>query len=129
LFDDLILKYQFRFMQRSEPGRQQKKPESGKFRSRDFTYINEDEDDWLLWIYQLHTSKGIAEIRFHKLMPFLVELSKYTTYSLHVAMSLKEINGRSACTILPKWQGTDGLGWLMNYGSFMLEEKYNHMRC
>jgi hypothetical protein len=47
----------------------------------------------------MHTSKGVAEIQVsHKLMPFLVELSsQYTTYSLHVAMSLK-VNGRSACT-------------------------------
>jgi hypothetical protein len=67
-------------------------------------------DDWLTcgFINYAHIKRNCEIQVSHKLMPFLVELSsQYTTYSLHVAMSLK-VNGRSACTSFAKMASTDG---------------------
>jgi len=102
-----------------------------KFRSRNFTYTDEVEDDWLTcgFINYAHIKKGIAEIQVsHKLMPFLVELSsQYTAYSLHVAMSLKSKWSQRMYELCQKWQGTDGFRISVDdlRQSFMLEEKYN----
>ena len=102
-----------------------------KFRSRNFTYANEVDDDWLTcgFINYAHIKKGIAEIQVsHKLMPFLVELSsQYTAYSLHVAMSLKSKWSQRMYELCQKWQGTDGFRITVDElrRSFMLEEKYD----
>jgi hypothetical protein len=55
-------------MQRSKPGGQQKKPESvRKFRSRNFTYANEVEDDWLTcgFINYAHIKRELRKFKFH----------------------------------------------------------------
>jgi hypothetical protein len=66
-----------------------KKPEAWKIPITKFHLQNEDRDDWLTCGFINYTHQKNCEIKFHKL-PFLVELSsQYTTYSLHVAMSLK----------------------------------------
>jgi plasmid replication initiation protein len=95
----------------SKPGGQQKRNRKAleKFRSRNFTYANEVEDDWLTCGFINYTSKGTEIQVSHKLMPFLVELSsQYTAYSLHVAMSLKSKWSQRMYELCQKWQGTDG---------------------
>jgi hypothetical protein len=64
-------------------------------------------------------------------MPFLVELSsQYTTYSLHVAMSLK-VNGRSACTSFAKMASTDGfrISWWIETLFYVGRKNTTAMRC
>uniref|UniRef100_UPI00047BAC10 replication initiation protein n=1 Tax=Flavobacterium frigidarium TaxID=99286 RepID=UPI00047BAC10 len=53
--------------------------------------------------------------------------SQYTTYSLHVAMSLKSKWSQRMYELCQKWQGTDGFRITVNdlRQSFMLEKKYD----
>lgn len=134
LFDDLILNIKVSDLCKEvnqEDNKKETRKALEKFRSRNFTYANEIEDDWLTcgFINYAHIKKGIAEIQVsHKLMPFLVELSsQYTAYSLHVAMSLKSKWSQRMYELCQKWQGTDGFRISVDELrlSFMLEEKYN----
>lgn len=134
LFDDLILNIKVSDLSREvnqEDNKKETRKALEKFRSRNFTYANEADDDWLTcgFINYAHIKKGIAEIQVsHKLMPFLVELSsQYTTYSLHVAMSLKSKWSQRMYELCQKWQGTDGFRITVNdlRQSFMLEKKYD----
>lgn len=134
LFDDLILNIKVSDLCKEvnqEDNKKETRKALEKFRSRNFTYANEVEDDWLTcgFINYAHIKKGIAEIQVsHKLMPFLVELSsQYTAYSLHVAMSLKSKWSQRMYELCQKWQGTDGFRISVDELrlSFMLEEKYN----
>ena len=134
LFDDLILNIKVSDLCKEvnqEDNKKETRKALEKFRSRNFTYANEVEDDWLTcgFINYAHIKKGIAEIQVsHKLMPFLVELSsQYTAYSLHVAMSLKSKWSQRMYELCQKWQGTDGFRISVDElrKSFMLEEKYD----
>lgn len=134
LFDDLILNIKVSDLCKEvhqEENKKETRKALEKFRSRNFTYANEVEDDWLTcgFINYAHIKKGIAEIQVsHKLMPFLVELSsQYTTYSLHVAMSLKSKWSQRMYELCQKWQGTDGFRISVDElrQAFMLEDKYN----
>lgn len=134
LFDDLILNIKVSDLCKEvnqEDNKKETRKALEKFRSRNFTYANEMEDDWLTcgFINYAHIKKGVAEIQVsHKLMPFLVELSsQYTAYSLHVAMSLKSKWSQRMYELCQKWQGTDGFRISVDELrlSFMLEEKYN----
>jgi hypothetical protein len=134
LFDDLILNIKVSDLCKEvnqEDNKKETRKALEKFRSRNFTYANEIEDDWLTcgFINYAHIKKGIAEIQVsHKLMPFLVELSsQYTAYSLHVAMSLKSKWSQRMYELCQKWQGTDGFRITVDdlRKSFMLEEKYD----
>ena len=135
LFDDLILNIKVSDLCKEvnqEDNKKETRKALEKFRSRNFTYTNEiEEDDWLTcgFINYAHIKKGIAEIQVsHKLMPFLVELSsQYTAYSLHVAMSLKSKWSQRMYELCQKWQGTDGFRISVDdlRQSFMLEEKYD----
>jgi plasmid replication initiation protein len=134
LFDDLILNIKVSDLCKEvnqEDNKKETRKSLEKFRSRNFTYTNEVDDDWLTcgFINYAHIKKGVAEIQVsHKLMPFLVELSsQYTTYSLHVAMSLKSKWSQRMYELCQKWQGTDGFRMSVDdlRKSFMLEEKYN----
>ncbi len=134
LFDDLILNIKVSDLCKEvnqEDNKKETRKALEKFRSRNFTYANEIEDDWLTcgFINYAHIKKGIAEIQVsHKLMPFLVELSsQYTAYSLHVAMSLKSKWSQRMYELCQKWQGTDGFRISVDElrKSFMLEEKYD----
>lgn len=134
LFDDLILNIKVSDLCKEvnqEDNKKETRKALEKFRSRNFTYANELEDDWLTcgFINYAHIKKGIAEIQVsHKLMPFLVELSsQYTAYSLHVAMSLKSKWSQRMYELCQKWQGTDGFRITVDElrKSFMLEEKYD----
>lgn len=134
LFDDLILNIKVSDLCKEvnqEDNKKETRKALEKFRSRNFTYSNEVEDDWLTcgFINYAHIKKGIAEIQVsHKLMPFLVELSsQYTTYSLHVAMSLKSKWSQRMYELCQKWQGTDGFRISVDElrQSFMLEDKYD----
>jgi hypothetical protein len=134
LFDDLILNIKVSDLCKEvnqEDNKKETRKSLEKFRSRNFTYTNEVDDDWLTcgFINYAHIKKGIAEIQVsHKLMPFLVELSsQYTTYSLHVAMSLKSKWSQRMYELCQKWQGTDGFRMSVDdlRKSFILEEKYN----
>jgi plasmid replication initiation protein len=134
LFDDLILNIKVSDLCKEvnqEDNKKETRKALEKFRSRNFTYANEDEDDWLTcgFINYAHIKKGVAEIQVsHKLMPFLVELSsQYTTYSLHVAMSLKSKWSQRMYELCQKWQGTDGFRISVDElrQAFMLEDKYN----
>ena len=134
LFDDLILNIKVSDLCKEvnqEDNKKETRKALEKFRSRNFTYTDELEDDWLTcgFINYAHIKKGIAEIQVsHKLMPFLVELSsQYTAYSLHVAMSLKSKWSQRMYELCQKWQGTDGFRISVEdlRQSFMLEEKYN----
>ena len=134
LFDDLILNIRVSELCKEvnqEDNKKETRKALEKFRSRNFTYANEDEDDWLTcgFINYAHIKKGIAEIQVsHKLMPFLVELSsQYTAYSLHVAMSLKSKWSQRMYELCQKWQGTDGFRISVDElrQAFILEEKYN----
>lgn len=134
LFDDFVLKIKVSDLCREvnqEDNRKETRKALEKFRSRNFTYENEDDDDWLTcgFINYAHIKKGIAEIQVsHKLMPFLVELSsQYTAYSLHVAMSLKSKWSQRMYELCQKWQGTDGFRMSVQdlRKAFVLENKYN----
>lgn len=134
LFDDLILNIRVSDLCKEvnqEDNKKETRKALEKFRSRNFTYSNEDDDDWLTcgFINYAHIKKGIAEIQVsHKLMPFLVELSsQYTAYSLHVAMSLKSKWSQRMYELCQKWQGTDGFRISVDElrKSFILEDKYN----
>lgn len=134
LFDDLILKIKVSDLCKEvnqEDNKKETRKALEKFRSRNFTYADEIEDDWLTcgFINYAHIKKGVAEIQVsHKLMPFLVELSsQYTAYSLHVAMSLKSKWSQRMYELCQKWQGTDGFRITVDdlRKSFMLEEKYD----
>lgn len=134
LFDDLILNIKVSDLCKEvnqEDNKKETRKALEKFRSRNFTYSNEVEDDWLTcgFINYAHIKKGIAEIQVsHKLMPFLVELSsQYTAYSLHVAMSLKSKWSQRMYELCQKWQGTDGFRISVDElrQSFMLENKYD----
>ncbi len=134
LFDDLILNIKVSDLCKEvnqEENKKETRKALEKFRSRNFTYANEVDDDWLTcgFINYAHIKKGIAEIQVsHKLMPFLVELSsQYTAYSLHVAMSLKSKWSQRMYELCQKWQGTDGFRITVDElrRSFMLEEKYD----
>ena len=134
LFDDLILNIRVSELCKEvnqEDNKKETRKALEKFRSRNFTYANEDEDDWLTcgFINYAHIKKGVAEIQVsHKLMPFLVELSsQYTAYSLHVAMSLKSKWSQRMYELCQKWQGTDGFRISVDElrQAFILEEKYN----
>ena len=134
LFDDLILNIKVSDLCKEvnqEDNKKETRKALEKFRSRNFTYTNEVDDDWLTcgFINYAHIKKGIAEIQVsHKLMPFLVELSsQYTAYSLHVAMSLKSKWSQRMYELCQKWQGTDGFRITVDdlRKSFMLEEKYD----
>jgi plasmid replication initiation protein len=134
LFDDLILNIKVSDLCKEvnqEDNKKETRKALEKFRSRNFTYANEDEDDWLTcgFINYAHIKKGIAEVQVsHKLMPFLVELSsQYTAYSLHVAMSLKSKWSQRMYELCQKWQGTDGFRISVDdlRKAFILEEKYN----
>ncbi len=134
LFDDLILNIRVSDLCK-EVNQTENKKETRKalerFRTRNFTYENENDDDWLTcgFINYAHIRKGIAEIQVsHKLMPFLVELSsQYTAYSLHVAMSLKSKWSQRMYELCQKWQGTDGFRMSVAElrKAFILEDKYN----
>ncbi len=134
LFDDLILNIKVSELCKEihqEDNKKETRKALEKFRSRSFTYTNEEEDDWLTcgFINYAHIKKGIAEIQVsHKLMPFLVELSsQYTAYSLHVAMSLKSKWSQRMYELCQKWQGTDGFRISVDdlRKAFILEDKYN----
>ena len=134
LFDDLILNIKVSDLCKEvnqEDNKKETRKALEKFRSRSFTYAHEEDDDWLTcgFINYAHIKKGIAEVQVsHKLMPFLVELSsQYTTYSLHVAMSLKSKWSQRMYELCQKWQGTDGFRMSVDdlRKSFILEEKYN----
>jgi plasmid replication initiation protein len=134
LFDDMILHLKVSDLCKEinqEDNKKETRKALEKFRSRSFTYANEDDDDWLTcgFINYAQIKKGIAEIQVsHKLMPFLVELSsQYTAYSLHVAMSLKSKYSQRMYELCQKWQGTDGFRMSVDdlRHSFMLENKYN----
>ena len=134
LFDDLILNIRVSDLSKEvnqDDNRKETRKALEKFRSRNFSYENEDKDDWLTcgFINYAHIRKGIAEIQVsHKLMPFLVELSsQYTAYSLHVAMSLKSKWSQRMYELCQKWQGTDGFRMSVTElrKAFILEDKYN----
>ena len=134
LFDDMILHLKVSDLCKEikqEDNKKETRKALEKFRSRSFTYANEEDDDWLTcgFINYAHIKKGIAEIQVsNKLMPFLVELSsQYTAYSLHVAMSLKSKYSQRMYELCQKWQGTDGFRMSVEdlRHSFMLENKYN----
>ena len=134
LFDDLILNIRVSDLCKEvnqEDNKKETRKALEKFRSRNFTYENIEEDEWMTcgFINYAHIKKGIAEIQVsHKLMPFLVELSsQYTAYSLHVAMSLKSKWSQRMYELCQKWQGTDGFRISVDElrKSFILEDKYN----